>query len=74
MSVSNGGRRAVTVLGLAGALADPGEWVLVASGSTTFGGALQQVGADVMVLRLDNGDVAYVGLDAADEITRRPGS
>jgi len=58
---------------LTAALAEPGDWVLLASGTATFGGALQQVGADVMVLRLDNGDAAYVGLAATDEISLRPG-
>ncbi len=57
---------------LALAVAQPGDWVLVASGATTFGGALQSAGGDVAVLRLDNGDTAYVGLASADEVTTRP--
>jgi hypothetical protein len=59
---------------LVGALAEPGEWLLVASGSATFGGALISTGDDVVALRLDNGDVAYVGLDSVDEVSHRPGA
>ena len=59
---------------LAAALAEPGDWVLAASGTATLGGSLVQVGADVMVLRLDNGDAAYVGLASTDEISLRPGA
>lgn len=57
---------------LALAVAQPGDWVLVASGTSTLGGALQSAGGDVAVLRLDNGDTAYVGLATADEVTTRP--
>jgi hypothetical protein len=57
---------------LAAALVEPGDWVLVASGTATLGGSLVSVGTDVISLRLDNGDQAYVALDSADEVSMRP--
>jgi hypothetical protein len=57
---------------LAGALAVPGEWVLVGAGTETLGGRLEVAGADVLTLRLDNGDVAYVPLAGIDEVTLTP--
>ena len=57
---------------LALAVAQLGDWVIVAAGATTTGGELVSAGHDVAVLRLDNRDLAYVGLCTADEVTTRP--
>lgn len=57
---------------LAVAVAEPGTWVVASSGPTTLGGVLVSVGSDVMVLRLDNGDQAYVALASTDTVTTRP--
>ncbi|MCU0310264.1 MAG: hypothetical protein MUE36_04890 [Acidimicrobiales bacterium] len=54
------------------AAAQPGDWVVVTSGSTTFGGSLVSASAGVAVVRLDNSDIAYVNLGATDEVTTRP--
>jgi len=56
---------------LAGALAVPGEWVLVGAGPENLGGRLEVAGTDVLRIRLDHGDVAYVPLASVDEITLR---
>jgi hypothetical protein len=57
---------------LAGALAVPGEWVLVGAGPENIGGVLEVAGTDVLRLRLENGDVAYVPLASVDEVTLTP--
>jgi hypothetical protein len=57
---------------LAGALAVPGEWVLVGAGPESIGGVLEVAGTDVLRLRLENGDVAYVPLASVDEVTLTP--
>jgi hypothetical protein len=57
---------------LAGALAVPGEWVLVGAGPENVGGVLEVAGTDVLRLRLENGDVAYVPLASVDEVTLTP--
>lgn len=57
---------------LAVAVAEPGMWVVASSGPTNLGGVLVSAGSDVLVLRLDNGDQAYVALAATDAVTTRP--
>lgn len=56
---------------LAGVLAEPGDRVHVASGTVTQSGSVDAVGAETLTLRLDNDDVAYVSLAAADEVSVR---
>ncbi len=50
-----------------GAAAQPGEWIRISVGGEAFGGTVVAVSADVAVLRLDNGDLTYVNLDAVEE-------
>lgn len=57
---------------IASALAAPGDWVVITSGASTFGGTMESAGEDVVVLRLDNGDRAYVALADADELSLSP--
>ena len=49
------------------AAAQPGEWLRMAVGGDVFGGAVMTISAEVAVLRLDGGDIAYVNLDAVEE-------
>lgn len=57
---------------LAVAVAEPGAWVVATSGPTNLGGTLVSAGTDVLLLRLDNGDHAYVALAATESVTTRP--
>lgn len=50
-----------------GAAAPPGEWVRISVGGEAFGGTVVTMSAQVGVLRLDNGDLTYVNLDAVEE-------
>jgi hypothetical protein len=50
-----------------GAAAQPGEWMRIAVGGEAFGGTVVATSAEVAVLRLDNGDLSYVNLDAVEE-------
>jgi hypothetical protein len=54
---------------LLSAAALPGEWMRVSVGGEAFGGDVIAVSDEVAVLRLDNGDVTYVNLDAVDEVS-----
>jgi hypothetical protein len=57
---------------LAAAVAEPGTWVVASSGPTNVGGTLVSAGSDVMLVRLESGDHAYVALAATDTIATRP--
>jgi hypothetical protein len=50
-----------------GAAAQPGEWIRISVGGEAFGGTVVSMSAQVGVLRLDNGDLTYVNLDAVEE-------
>ena len=52
---------------LLGAAAQPGEWIRISTGGEAFGGTVVAVSAEVAVMRLDNGDLTYVNLDAVEE-------
>ena len=52
---------------LLGAAAQPGEWIRISVGGEAFGGTVVAVSAEVAVMRLDNGDLTYVNLDAVEE-------
>lgn len=56
-----------------GAAAQPGEWIRISVGGEAFGGTVVATSAEVVVLRLDNGDVSYVNLDAVEEASLLPG-
>jgi hypothetical protein len=51
----------------------PGEWLRVAVGGEAFGGSVVAISLEVAVLRLDNGDLTYVNLDAVEEVSLLPG-
>jgi hypothetical protein len=54
---------------LLSAAAQPGEWMRVSVGGEAFGGNVIAVSDEVAVLKLDNGDVTYVNLDAVEEVS-----
>jgi hypothetical protein len=56
-----------------GAATRPGEWLRVSVGGEAFGGSVVAVSGEVLVLRLDNGDLTYVNLDAVEEVSLLPG-
>jgi hypothetical protein len=56
-----------------GAAAQPGEWLRIAVGGEAFGGTVVGISAEVAVLRLDNGDLTYVNLDAVEEVSLQSG-
>jgi hypothetical protein len=56
-----------------GAAAEPGEWIRVSVGGEAFGGTVVAVSAEVAVMRLDNGDLTYVNLDAVEEASLMSG-
>ena len=49
------------------AAAQPGEWLRTTVGGEVLGGAVVAITAEVAVLRLDGGDLAYLNLDAVEE-------
>jgi hypothetical protein len=56
-----------------GAAATPGEWIRISTGGEAFGGTVVAVSAEVAVMRLDNGDLTYVNLDAVEEASLTSG-
>ena len=52
---------------LLGAAAHPGEWLRLSVGGEVLGGTVVSFSADVAILRLENGDLTYVNLDAVEE-------
>lgn len=54
---------------LLSAAAQPGEWMRVSVGGEAFGGNVIAVSDEVAVLKLDNGDITYVNLDAVEEVS-----
>jgi hypothetical protein len=49
------------------AAAQPGEWLRISVGGEAFGGTVVGLSAEVALMRLDNGDLTYVNLDAVEE-------
>ena len=56
------------------AAAEPGEWLRISVGGEAFGGEVVAISAEVAVLRLDNGDLTYVNLDAVEEVSLLDGA
>ncbi len=52
---------------LLGAAAEPGEWLRVLVGGEVLAGTVVSFSAEVAVLRLENGDLSYVNLEAVEE-------
>ena len=50
-----------------GAAADPGEWLRLSVGGEVLAGTVVSISADVAILRLENGDLTYVNLEAVEE-------
>lgn len=51
------------------AAAHPGEWLRASVGGEAVGGEVVAVSEQVAVVRLDNGDLSYLNLEAVEEVT-----
>jgi hypothetical protein len=55
-----------------GAAAHPGEWLRLSVGGEVLAGTVVTISSDIAILRLENGDLSYVNLDAVEEASLLP--